>query len=299
MLICAALASLPAAAQAEAAVLSAAWNWNPLIGAALAFVAWRYMDGVWSLWRRSGVNRGVARWQVACFWLGLLALFAALISPLDGLSEQLFYAHMLQHLLLMLVAPPLLLLGLPPVALAWAMPGRWGRSLAQWWHRQTGLQALWRLITEPVSAWIIFAIVVWLWHLPGLYQAALRDPVVHALEHACFLGSALLFWWVLPLHGREHRMSYGAGVLYVFTTALHSSILGVLLTFSTSVWYADYAVTAPLWGVTPLEDQQLAGLIMWIPAGVFYLIAVLALLAAWLHAMERRSQWELEKPSLK
>ncbi len=267
-----------------------AWNWNPLIGLAMGFTAWRYMDGVWSLWRRAGAVRGVMRWQVAAFWGGWVTLFIALVSPLDALGEQLFVAHMIQHLLLMLVAAPLLALSMPPAALAWAVPRRWRRGLAQWWHPQTGLQAAWRMITSPVVTWSVFALVLWVWHLPALYQAALRDVTVHIIEHLSFLGAALLFWWVLPLHGREHRLSYGAGILYLFTTALHSSLLGVLLTFSNSVWYVDYVSSAPAWGLTPLEDQQLAGLVMWIPSGILYLAAVLVLMAGWFHAMEQQPE---------
>jgi putative membrane protein len=114
-----------------------------------------------------------------------------------------------------------------------------------------------------------------------LYQATLASETLHTLQHVSFLGTALLFWWAL-LHGREGRLGRPAAVIYLFTTAMHTSLLGVLLTFSDRLWYPLYDGTTVLWGLSPLEDQQLAGVIMWVPAGVAYLIAALALAATWL-----------------
>jgi cytochrome c oxidase assembly factor CtaG len=114
-----------------------------------------------------------------------------------------------------------------------------------------------------------------------LYQATLGGETLHTLQHVSFLGTALLFWWAL-LRGREGRLGRPAAVIYLFTTAMHTSLLGVLLTFSERLWYPLYDATTAPWGLTPLEDQQLAGLIMWVPAGVSYLIATLGLAATWL-----------------
>jgi cytochrome c2 len=140
-------------------------------------------------------------------------------------------------------------------------------------------------LTTPLAAWSIHAAALWIWHLPGPYQSTLSSGTMHFLQHASFLGSALLFWWAL-LHGREGVMGYGTAVLYVFTTMLHTGLLGALLTFSPTVWYpAYYATTAP-WGLTALEDQQLGGLIMWIPAGLIYIVAALALMARLLRHSE-------------
>jgi putative membrane protein len=195
---------------------------------------------------------------------------------------------MVQHLLLMLVAAPLLVLGAPPVAIAWAVPQAWRRDLGRWWRRQKGLSSLWRLLTHPAVVWTLHAMALWLWHLPFLYQAALGSELVHALEHGSFLGTALLFWWVVAQRGHHSRMGYGLGLLFTFTTAMHSGLLGALLTFARQAWYPAYAESAPAWGLTILEDQQLAGAIMWLPAGVIYLVATLALLGLWLQAMEKR-----------
>jgi putative membrane protein len=122
-------------------------------------------------------------------------------------------------------------------------------------------------------------VAVWVWHAPVLYQATLGSELVHTLQHASFLVTALLFWWAL-LRGHEGRVGRPASVIYLFTTAMHTSLLGALLTFSERLWYPLYDESTSAWGLTPLEDQQLAGLIMWVPAGLVYLIAALALCAA-------------------
>jgi cytochrome c oxidase assembly factor CtaG len=128
---------------------------------------------------------------------------------------------------------------------------------------------------------------LWVWHIPFLFQATLDNDFVHSLQHSSFLFSALLFWWAL-MHGRARMRGYGIAVLYVFTTAMHTGALGALITFAGSILYPDYARTTPAWHLTPLEDQQLGGLIMWIPAGLVYFVAGLALFAAWLRESEAR-----------
>ncbi|MDT7604479.1 MAG: putative rane protein, partial [Acidobacteriota bacterium] len=119
------------------------------------------------------------------------------------------------------------------------------------------------------------------------FQATLRSEWVHTAQHLSFLVSALLFWWAL-VHGRQGLMGYGAGVLYMFTTMVHSGLLGALITFAGTVWYPAYGGLTASWGLTPLEDQQLGGLIMWIPAGLVYIVAGLALFAGWLRESESR-----------
>jgi cytochrome c2 len=134
---------------------------------------------------------------------------------------------------------------------------------------------------------LLQAIALWVWHIPSWYEAALHNDAIHALQHLCFVLAGSLFWWAM-VHGRYGRMGYGLAVLYVFLTGVHSSALGALLTVSPSVWYADYARQGAAWQVDPLADQQLAGLLMWIPAGVIFIVFGLALLAAWLGEAERR-----------
>lgn len=279
-----ALSLLPAAAAAHESVplephdLWRAWTLDPWVLGGIALAAWLYARGVRRVWGRAGAGRGVRRWQAACFAAGAGALIVALVSPLDALGGALFSAHMLQHVILMLVAAPLLVLGAPVVAFLWALPPAWRRRVGGW-ARRPDVRGAWFVVGHPVSAWLLHAAAVWTWHAPGLYQATLHSRGLHALQHLSFFGTALLFWWAAVELGRHRRRRAGFGVLYIFTTAVHSSLLGALLTFSLVLWYPAYAASAPSWGLAPLEDQQLGGLVMWIPGGVVYVAAALALLA--------------------
>jgi putative membrane protein len=264
-----------------------AWNWDIPLLALLAVVGWRYTHGVLSLWRRAGVGRGVQRWQLVTFWIGLELLFIALVSPLDPLGETLLSAHMVQHMVLMLGAAPLLVLGATPAALAWAVPRAWRRGIGRWWHRQAGLRGLWSLANRPLVAWSVFAVVLWGWHAPALYEASLRSETAHILMHASFLAASFLFWWVALQPGARKPRWRGGAVLFIFTTSVQSGLLGALMTFSSTIWYSEYVPLIAPWGLTPLEDQQLAGLIMWVLGGMLFTIPALAVLGQWLNAVEQ------------
>lgn len=273
--------------------LAGAWAFEPLVVLPLALTAWVYVRGLRRVWREAGVGHGVRRWEAAAFAGGWLTLVAALVSPLHPWGNALFAAHMTQHELLMLVAAPLLVLGRPVVACLKALPPGRARQLLEL-TKPRWLRATWRTLTNPFVAWLVHAVVLWVWHVPALFTAALWSEVVHALQHAGFLGSALLFWWAV-IHGREKAMGYGAAVLYTFTTAAHSGLLGALITLAGRVWYPDYEGRTGAWGLTPLEDQQLGGLVMWVPACTVYVVAGLALFAGWLRSSEARvRRWEAE-----
>jgi putative membrane protein len=258
------------------------WSLDPWVLIPLAVSGWLYVAGITRLWRESRTGGGIRRWQATCFCNGWLMLAVVLVSPLDPLGEELFSAHMVQHELLMLVAAPLMVLGRPLAVFVWALPAAWRRST----RNVTGLPAVaysWRFVTHPLAAWIIHALVLWVWHAPPFFQASVVNTGVHILQHFSFLFAALLFWWSL-LQARQKHGGDGAAILYLLTTAFHTSALGALLTFSSQVWYPVYAPTALAWGFTPLEDQQLGGLIMWVPGGLSYLFAALWLLARLLRA---------------
>jgi len=220
-----------------------------------------------------------ARHQAA-FWGGLAVLALALLPPLHPLGEELFSAHMAQHEILMLVAAPLLALSRPSAQLLRGLPLKPRRVIARWFTRPA-VHKTWKALTNPFSAWWIHAVALWAWHAPALFQATLHSELIHAAQHLSFFLSALLFWWALFYGGG--RQGHGPAVFYVFTTAIHTSILGALLTFAPVVIYPAYAATAPKWGLTALQDQQLGGLIMWVPAGVVYMAAGLALFATWIN----------------
>jgi cytochrome c oxidase assembly factor CtaG len=268
----------------------AAWEWEPGIVVPLVLSAALYGRGLRLLWDEH-VGRGIRRWEAVSFAIGWLVTALALLSPLHVLSEQLFSAHMVQHELLMVVAAPLLVCGRPLVPMLWALPSAARRRIGRVGRRRE-VRSAWRFMSFPLVAFFIHGAAIWLWHVPALFEATLTSDAVHALQHLSFLGTALLFWWtIIQGHapgGHARAMSFGVAVLLLFGTALHSGALGALLTFSRTVWYPVYANAAAAWRLTPLEDQQLAGLIMWIPATFAYLIAALTLFASWLRASEER-----------
>ena len=256
------------------------------VSSLIAATAVAYAAGVVRLWRNAGVGQGVARLQALAFAGGWLALLAALVSPLDELAEQLFTAHMAQHELLMVVGAPLIALASPLVAFLWVLP-HGGRRRAMRAMRSRRVSVAWAALTAPATVWLLHGLALWIWHMPSLYDAALQSEAIHAVQHLCFFLSASLFWWGIT-HGRYGRAGYGAAVVYIFATAMHSGILGALLTFSPHVWYPLYERTSTTFGLTPLEDQQLAGLLMWVPAGVTFVAGGLYFFAAWLKESERR-----------
>jgi putative membrane protein len=238
---------------------------------------------------RSRVASRRQRLEALTFWTGWGTLAIALLSPLHEMAEALFSAHMAQHELIMLVAAPLIVLGQPLVAILWALPARPRLALsrsgaAKWMSR------LWSGLTRMDVAWTLHAGALLAWHLPALYQRSVESEMIHALQHLSFFGTGILFWWSV-VHGGRSR--HGVGVLAVFGMAVLTGGLGALLTVSQRVWYPLYAGRTAGWGLTPLEDQQLAGLIMWVPGGLAYLIAALALALAWLSESEARVlRWE-------
>ena len=249
----------------------------------LALLALLYAAGTRELWRRGGRGNGVRPWQAACFAGGVSVVALALAPPLDRWAHDAFAAHMLQHLLLVLVAAPLLALGRPLLPLLWALPPGARRSLRR---PLSAGRALAARPAWPLLALLLHAAVVWAWHAPALYEAALASAPLHGLEHATMLGSALLFWSAVVASGAHGRVGQTAAVLVVFGTALQSGGLGALLTFAPSPLYPSHAAAR---GADALADQQLAGILMWVPGGLVYVVAAGVLLLLGLRAVERRA----------
>lgn len=262
------------------------WTWDPGVVGGIVVAAWGYARGLGRLWGRAGVGHGVSRGQVAAFVGGLATIMVALISPLDALDTALFSAHMVQHLLLMLVAAPLLVRGSVLTPFLWALPLTWRRAVGRKWHRSRIAHGIYRALTNPLAVWLLNLGVLWTWHVPVLYEAALQNDTVHALEHGSLLGASLLFWWLLLQSSTHRRLSRGFDILYVFTMGVQMSVLGALLTFAPSPWYLVQEAGVAAWHLTAIEDQELAGLIMWVPSGVVYLLAAATLFIAWLNAEE-------------
>jgi cytochrome c oxidase assembly factor CtaG len=262
------------------------WEWDPWVVVPLALTGVLYARGLTLLWRRAGLGRGVGFWQALSFALGWSTLAAALVSPLHGLGEHLFLAHMVEHELLMAVAAPLLAISRPLGTFLHAIPRSW-RLLLVGAARQNLVQRLWQGLMQPLWATLLHGIAIWLWHVPALLDAALEDENLHRLQHISFLGTALIFWWAII---RRPRRDYGLGAIHVFATMVHTSLLGALLALAPHVLYPLQTADAKaICGLTPLEDQQLAGLFMWVPAGALYLAAGLVLAGAWLMRGTRRT----------
>ncbi|HZA20840.1 MAG TPA: cytochrome c oxidase assembly protein [Actinomycetota bacterium] len=260
-----------------------AWNLAPPVVLGILLAATTYGLGVVAL-RRGG--HGPARWRVLCFYAGLVVVVGSLLSPLDALAATLFSAHMVQHLMLILIAAPLLVLGAPVVPVMVAMPRRVRRT-SRSIERIPVVDAASRALMNPVVVLALHSIALWAWHLPSPYQAAVRDDVLHGLEHITFVATAMLFWALVIGGARRRRLGHGPAILLTFVTALQSAALGVVLTFASTVLYPVHAGLTEAWGLSALEDQQLAGAIMWIPGGIVYLGVMCALLAGWMRSMER------------
>jgi putative membrane protein len=252
-----------------------AWTFAPAVLVGLAVSGWLYARGVRALWRAAGAGRGVPSWRVACFAGGILVLALALLSPIDSVASALFAVHMIQHMLLVVVAAPLLVLGDPGTAALWALDLDARRGVGAWWRTQRVLPAIWDVLRRPLVAFTLHVAALWLWHVPVLYDAALRRESVHVAEHASFVFTALLFWYPIADAHPRRRFGIGIATLYLFTAGLQCTLLGALITFARHPWYFGHYATTAAWGLTPLEDQQLAGLVMWIPAGLVYLVALL------------------------
>jgi putative membrane protein len=271
--------------------LDSTWTWDPLVVGPLALSISLYLTGVERVWRHAGPGRGVRRWQVRSFALGWTLLVLALVAPLHWLGGRLFTAHMIEHEALMVLAAPLIVVARPLGAMIWGLPRRWRPALGRL-ASAAPLAVIWRWLVDPGVATALHGIALWAWHAPPLYNAALTSGLVHWLQHVSFLGTALLFWWAL-LRGRERARGYGRAVLYLFVTTLHSGFLGILITLARRPVYPLQSRDAMAWGLSVLEDQQLAGLVMWVPAGLVYAAAALALAGVWIvrSALDQRTTY--------
>jgi cytochrome c oxidase assembly factor CtaG len=279
---CLLLAPSIACAHGDAADTTPEWSFDPYVCSLLLVSASLYTAGTLRVWRHAGVGRGIHAWQAASYIAGWLMLAGALLSPLHWLGEHLFSAHMIEHEIVMACAAPLLAVSRPIGAFVWAFPAVMRQRLGRVGHAPM-LRRPWLIITTPPVATTLHGLAIWLWHAPPLFEAALASEVLHRLQHLSFLVSALAFWWALV-----RRAEHGAAVLHLFVTMIHMTLLGALFTFASRVLYMQQSRLAEALDLTPLEDQQLAGLVMWVPAGTIYAGAALAFAALWISRSSRR-----------
>lgn len=250
------------------------WNTDPLILTVLVLPLYLYLRGA--------ATYRVAGWRTAAFASGIAVLFAALISPLDALSATLFSSHMIQHLLFVMAAAPLLVFSRPLASLLRGLPLNWRKASGQIVQSPTA-RMIGHSLTQPVPVSILHLAVLWLWHIPALYSAAIEQPVLHFAQHASYFMTAVLFWWMLV-----NTPGYGSRILAVFVMMMATGLLGALMTFAREPWYRSHAPYVGAWGLAPLEDQQLAGLFMWIPPGFIFVVTAGLLLGGWLNSVEQR-----------
>ncbi|MDK4743678.1 cytochrome c oxidase assembly protein [Rhizobium sp. CNPSo 3464] len=270
------MARQAAAHGAEAHLFHSIWTIDPWIGTPLAIIAFLYGRGSWKLWRRTGRSRPVMAKRAICYWAGWLTLAGALLSPLHWLGEQVFTFHMIEHEIIMAVSAPMIVIARPAGLFLWGMPERLRRWTGRAMRRGT-VRSVWRWLSGGTNATLLHAVAIWAWHAPALFDAAVDDVALHRLQHLSFFASAVLFWWSV-----FWCSNHGVAAWHLFLTMLHTGALGALMALAPRVLYVEQTHAAATWGLTPLEDQQLAGMVMWIPAGTIYAGAALVLAALWI-----------------
>jgi putative membrane protein len=265
------------------------WTLDPFLLFCLAITAWLYARGLRRLWKRAGAGKGVEVRQACAFVVGWSVLAVSLVSPMHAVGEALFSTHMLQHELLLLLAAPLCVLGRPLAVFLWAAPAR-TRARVAGFLRRAPLVRIWKSATTALPAFLLLSAVLWIWHAPALYQASLRSGAVHALQHTTFLAASGLFWWAL-LHGGSGRQGYGVAAAAIFGISIQGGVLGALIAVAHAPWYSVYGARTAAWGISALEDQQLAGVLMWVPAGILLAAFGLVLFGRWLSEAERRVRY--------
>mgnify|MGYP001113214468 CR=1 FL=1 len=281
------------------------WEWRLEVIIPVLLLGVLYTAG----WRRLRFRRRrrpaqmANGWRLVAYWAGLILIALALLSPIETLSGQLFLMHMIQHLLLVMFAPPLLLLANPLPFILWGLPAparvQTGKALSHLLHRKSSFRRYLRLATSPGVVWFLFVFFLIGWHDPGLYNAALRSDLVHDIEHLTFFLSAMLYWWhVVGAGPRIHkRFSRPAQVMYVIAAIPPNMFTGVAITFANQPIYTYYLSVPRLWGLDALSDQQLGGLIMWVPGSMMYIIAVLIITARWLQGEEKKPPFPVAQVS--
>jgi putative membrane protein len=278
------------------------WNWRLEVIIPLLLLGYVYLAGWRRLRQRTAASRSTGRslhrapltavWRPIGYLLGLLCIALALISPIDSLGQQLFFMHMIQHLLLIMIAPPLLLIANPMPVLLWGLPTKWrlsaGHAIGHLLHRDSQFRHVLRTATAPGIVWLVWVIALFSWHDPSMYNAALRYDFIHDLEHLSFFIASMLFWWHVTGAGpRVHRQfGYIGAIAFCLAAVPPNMALGVWLAFNENVIYSYYEAVPRLWVTDPLTDQRIGGIIMWIPGSMMFLLAALFLTSRFLGGEE-------------
>ncbi|MCB9423320.1 MAG: cytochrome c oxidase assembly protein [Ardenticatenaceae bacterium] len=277
------------------------WDWRPSVIFTLLSAGMLFITGWRRLRRRtSKVQHAGDGWQVAAVWrpisylAGLVFIGLALMSPLDVLSSQLFSMHMIQHLLLIMIAPPLLLIANPMPIMLWGLPRKWrlkiGRGLARLLNGKSIFRQYLRKATTPGVVWMIWLVAIIGWHDPNAYNAALRSNFVHDIEHLTFFFGGMLFWWHVTGAGPRIHKQFGliGRTAFALSAVPPNMLTGAVIAFAQEPIYTYYTNVPRLMGLSVMEDQQLSGVIMWVPGSMMYIIAALVLISRLLQGESRK-----------
>ena len=282
------LVAFPVFAHTNQGITHQTWSFEPFVALPLFILFIAYFFGIYHLYTLKIYHR-ILNWKhVTTFLIGLWVLVMTLMSPLDTLADLSFSAHMTQHLMLMLVAPPLLVLGRIEIVLLWTFPISIRRLIGKTWNNAKQLRTVIDFLKRPITIWIFMSFSMWFWHIPGPYTWAYNNPNIHILEHLSFFLTSLAFWSLVMQPYRRNKGGHGTALLLLATFAIESSLLGALLAFSGHSYYSVHATVQSrymlhsFYGITPLQDQQLAGLIMWVPASAVQLVALGTIFIDWL-----------------
>ena len=268
--------------------LLSAWDWRLDISLVLLSFATLYTTGWWRLRQRGRIKLAQRR-RLAAYWGGLITLAIALMSPIDPLGGQLFFMHMIQHMITIMVSAPLLWLGEPFPFLLWGLPVSvrpWvGGLFAQGTLIRTGLQAL----TQPAFVWLSFVAVYGGWHDPLLYNQALLHSWVHDIQHLTFFATAMLFWWLVIDAGPHIQRTplWGRLVMVVGVIPVNMAV-GIVIATATEILYPYYATVPRIWGITALTDQATAGVIMWTSGSEMLVLAIIWLMARGMRGTDQK-----------
>lgn len=259
---------------------------------AMHFIGWRNL-------RRRGRTRFANGWRLASYLTGLSVLGISILSPIDVLSSQLFFMHMVQHLLMMMAAAPLIMLANPFPTFLWALPRNLRTRAGSWFLSGHPLYITLNYLLKPGVTWLVFVTVYLGWHDPELYNLALRNEFVHDLEHITFFGVALLFWWRITGVGPQigKRLSPMIRAAYAISLVPVNMLAGIAITFSESPIYTHYTTVPRLYGISVVDDQTWAGLIMWIPGSMMYILAAIFLIGVHMNRAKKMEQHNALSPN--
>lgn len=277
------------------------WDWRPdviftLVLAGTLFVTgWRRLRRRTMAAPRTGSGwQAAARWRPVSYVAGLIFIGLALMSPLDVLSSQLFSMHMIQHLLLIMIAPPLMLITNPMPFMLWGLPRKWrltiGRGLSRLLNGKSVFRHYLRQATTPGIVWMIWLVSIIGWHDPNAYNAALSSDLVHDLEHVSFFLGGMLFWWHVTGAGPRIHKQFGlmGRIAFALSAVPPNMLTGAAIAFAPDLIYTYYNNVPRLMGLSVMEDQQLGGVIMWVPGSMMYIIAALVLISRLLQGESRK-----------